>query len=56
MILLHLALKVITFRVSPIITFSVKIFIRLVSQLLHLALNFITFRVGITFSVDFYYI
>ena len=47
--LLHLELKVITFRVVVFITFRVV-------PLLHLGLIFITFRVVITFRVDFYYI
>ena len=47
--LVHLWSKFVTFMVSQIITFMVKI-------LLHLRLIFITFMVGITFMVEFYYI
>ena len=42
--LLHLGLKVITFRVVVFITFNVE-------NVLHLGLIFITFRVVITLSV-----
>ena len=48
--LLHLGLKVITFRVVVFITFSVENVLHL-GWLLHLGLIFITFRVVITFSV-----
>ena len=47
--LLHLRSKFITFMVSQIITFIIKV-------LLHLWLVFVTCTVCITFMVDFYYI